>query len=169
MPVSDQGVSYDRYTLIPRNLIFLTRGGYVLLIKGASTKRLWANRYNGIGGHIEPGEDVLSSARRELKEETGLIPDDLWLCGTIMVDTGHNPGIGIYLFRGECSIGIPKNSVEGILEWLPVNEIQNHLLVEDLYTLLPKVLSLKKSDPPLSALYTYDEEDQLVIQFGEKG
>jgi len=75
MPVTDQGLNQDRYMLIPRTLIFLTRGDKILLIKGAANKRLWANLYNGIGGHIEPGEDILSAARRELKEETNLTSD----------------------------------------------------------------------------------------------
>ena len=72
MPSSDQGISTDRYMLIPRVLIFLTRGDTVLLLKGAPTKRLWANQYNGIGGHVERGEDVLSAARRELMEEVAI-------------------------------------------------------------------------------------------------
>ncbi|MDP3183744.1 MAG: NUDIX domain-containing protein, partial [Anaerolineales bacterium] len=67
MPASEQGVSRDRYMLIPRTLIFLRRGDSVLLIKGAPHKRLWANKYNGVGGHLERGEDVLSAARRELQ------------------------------------------------------------------------------------------------------
>jgi 8-oxo-dGTP diphosphatase len=166
MPKYDQGVSLDRYMLIPRTLIFLIRGDHILLIKGAPTKRLWANKYNGIGGHIEQGEDTLSAAKRELKEETGLIPDDLWLCGTISVDTGQNPGIGIYVFRGECSTDVLQESAEGKLEWLPINEIVNQPLVEDLFTLIPKVVSQKKSDPPFSAMYSYDAEDHLVIEFG---
>ena len=37
----------------------------VLLLRGAADKRLWANRYNGLGGHVEAGEDVLSAAKRE--------------------------------------------------------------------------------------------------------
>ncbi len=72
MPASDQGVHNDRYQVIPRSLIFVRRGEQVLLLKGAAHKRLWANLYNGIGGHIERGEDALSAARRELAEESGL-------------------------------------------------------------------------------------------------
>ncbi len=167
MPSSDQGISSDRYTLIPRTLIFLTRGDSVLLIKGAPDKRLWANLYNGIGGHIERGEDILSAARRELKEETSLEADDLWLCGTITIDTGDIPGIGVFVFRGESNHGDPKASSEGVIQWIPIKNVQNYPLVEDLYSLLPKVLLLTKHDPPLSILYSYDQRNQLSITFNE--
>ena len=166
MPASDQTVTRDRYSLIPRTLIFLTRGKRVLLLKGAPHKRLWAGRYNGIGGHIERGEDVFSSARRELLEETGLSACDLWLCGVVTVDTGQEIGIGIYVLRGECPSGELIPSREGTPEWVPIDEALTLPLVEDLYTLLPYLLAQTPEAPSFSAHYSYGSDGKMVISFG---
>ena len=165
MPASDQGVTHDRYTLIPRTLIFLTRGERVLLLIGAPHKRLWANRYNGIGGHIERGEDVLSSARRELEEETGLQAPDLWLCVVITVDSGQDIGIGIYVLKGECLSGEVRPSGEGQPEWVPFREVLTKPLVEDLFQLLPRVLEMQPGDLPFAAHSFYNDEGNLIVRF----
>lgn len=164
MPVSDQGVSRDRYMLIPRVLIFVTRGDAFLLLKGASSKRLWANRYNGLGGHVEPGEDILCAARRELYEEAGLIAD-LRLCGTLMVDTRENPGIGIFILAGECSMGEPRPSPEGTLHWMNVETIDGLPGVDDLPRLVRHIRGMKRESPPFSARSFYDESGCLQLEF----
>ena len=165
MPATDQGSPSGRYTLVPRTLIFLIRQDQVLLIKGAPTKRLWANRYNGLGGHIEQGEDVLTAAQRELYEETGLNAPDLRLCGVITIDTGQETGIGIYVLRGEIVHGELRPSAEGTLEWVNCQEILALPLVEDLPHLLPRVLAMQTSQAPFSAHYHYAEDGALIITF----
>lgn len=171
MPSSDQGITLDRYLLIPRTLIFLIKEDRILLIKGGADKRLWAGQYNGLGGHVERGEDILSAAHRELGEETGLEVQDLWLCGLITVDTGDNIGVGIYVLRGDLdamtsdfSDQLPATS-EGSLEWIQIDQMHSLPLVEDLNVLLPRVLQAHKNHPPFSALYWYDEQDRLMILF----
>ncbi len=177
MPASDQGADRHYYALIPRTLVFLTTRDHVLLLKGAAHKRLWPGLYNGIGGHVERGEDVLSAARRELLEETALSIQELWLCGIVTINPGANMGVGVFIFRGECD-SIPlasaadhqewqaRLSPEGTLEWVPRSELLSLPLVEDLPILLPRILAAQPGDPPFFASYSYDDTDHLVISFG---
>lgn len=165
MPQSDQGITKDRYSIIPRTAIFLRRGESYLLLKGAPTKRLWANKYNGLGGHVERGEDVRTAAMRELLEETGLSAD-LWLCGTLLVDAGEM-GVGLYIFSGESLEGDPQPSKEGLAEWVLFENIGEIPVVEDLPALLSKIQSMKRGDTPFSARSYYDDSGKLVVQFAD--
>ncbi len=167
----DQGVAVSRrrYQVIPRTLCFVTHGNEVLLLLGGANKRLWAGRYNGLGGHVEPGEDIYTSARREVREEAGLEVHDLRLRCVVHADAG-DPAAGIlfFVFTAVADENRVVPSEEGALEWWPVSALPVDRMVEDLPVLLPKVLAMGPADPPLFAAYSYDEEDRLVIRFAEQ-
>jgi len=166
MPVKDQGINLEKYMFIPRTLIFLTHADKILLIKGNPNKRLWANKYNGLGGHFEPKENIFMAARRELLEETGLRAN-LSLVGTVVIDSGSNPGIILFVFTGESEQMPTISTDEGRAEWIRFSDLPNIPLVEDLETLIPVVKASSKNGTVFSALYEYSEDGRLHISFDQ--
>lgn len=166
MPVENQVADSERYTLIPRVLVFaVSESGKVLLLKGAPDKKIWPNMWNGLGGHVERGESVLEAARRELFEESGLSAGVMQYCGQVLVDTGTKPGIIFFVFKAKKLEGVPKDSSEGHLCWFSQKEALGLALVEDLYTLLPMVMRQRMGAKPFWGLYRYDERGQLLMSF----
>ena len=167
MGQEEQGVvvSRHRYQAIPRALIFLRNGRDILLLKGAPNKRIWANLYNGVGGHVEVDEDILTAARRELREETGLAVTDLHLQALVNVDAG-DPAVSIliYVFTGWSDSRETISSHEGALHWVSIDQLDQLEMVEDLYWLLPKLLDRPAVAPPLFPHYSYDEQQKLQIR-----
>ena len=56
-------------------------------------------KFNGLGGKMKPGEDIVSCIGREILEEAGLVCEKTLLRGTINW-TGFGPNIGWDLFSG---------------------------------------------------------------------
>jgi 8-oxo-dGTP diphosphatase len=165
MPKSDQHVDTQRYSVIPRVLLFVFKGDQILLIKGASNKRIWAGKYNGIGGHVERGESVLEAATRELKEESGLEQIDLWLSAIVSVDVENSKGVCLFIFKGIYVDGQIEASKEGELEWVNINSIGSLPIVEDLPILMNCVIKHEKSTLVLFGRSFYDEQNRIITEF----
>jgi len=99
-------------------------------------------KYNGLGGKLERGEDVLTGMRREICEEAGLECESLALRGTISW-----PGFGKqgedwfgFIFRVDRWTGVPKkDNPEGTLEWVDVDRVMQLPLWEGDRYFLPLV------------------------------
>ncbi|QBD82426.1 8-oxo-dGTP diphosphatase [Ktedonosporobacter rubrisoli] len=79
-------------------------------------------KYNGLGGKLEPDEDIITGMRREIYEEAGIMAESMLLRGTISW-----PGFGKngadwfgFIFRIESWHGdVRTDNAEGTLEWVP--------------------------------------------------
>lgn len=164
MSLDGQRVDPARYSLVPRTLSFLIRNNQVLLLKLGADRAGWSGLYNGIGGHVEQGEDPLSAAEREVREESGLDLSDQRLCGVVTVDTGSSPGIALYVFVAEVPADLAHSAGAG-LEWVSLKQLIERPLVEDLPTLLPAALEAHAAGSVFSAAYRYAPSGELQISF----
>ena len=167
MSLAGQRLDPSRYTVVPRTISFLVRGDEVLLLRLGADRGEWAGRLNGLGGHIEPGEDVLSSARREIREEAGLSPGVLRLCGVVMIDVGP-PGIGLFVLVGTLpDDAMPRGGQEGHPGWIQLDRLEQMPLVEDLPALIPRALACFATRDVFLARYHYDQQGGLRISFAD--
>src|SRR5262249_46658391 len=83
-------------------------------------------KYNGLGGKLEPGEDVVACLRREVREECGLECEEVALRGTVSwpgLGRGGEDGFG-FVFRGDRFCGEPwAENEDGPLEWVEVGRL----------------------------------------------
>ena len=128
-------------------LISADKSQVLMIHRNKRPHDLHYGKFNGLGGRLEPGEDIVSGMRREIHEESGLIADRLTLRGTISW-----PGFGkdgedwfgfIFLienWHGELNGG----NHEGTLEWIPLNMLFTLPLWPSDHNFLPMVFD---SDP----------------------
>ncbi len=157
---------HSRYQLVPRTLIFIEKENEILTITKNRRNSFGFGKINGVGGHIERGEEPFEAARREIFEETGLEIDELQLAAILFIDIGENPGIQVFLFKGKFKNGELKESEEGHLKWVEMADLlQNKKIVKDLPILLNIIHQHQKDKPPAFVKYLYGENQELRIAY----
>lgn len=113
-------------------LCLISRGDQILLQN--RVKKDWQG-YALPGGHIEPGESVVDSVIREMKEETGLTIYAPKLCGIkqFPIDGGRYI---VFLFKADRFEGELISSDEGRMEWVNRRDVGGLPTVADLEVLL---------------------------------
>lgn len=131
------------YTPIVGTLAYVVRDGRVLMVhRNARPGDQHLGKYNGLGGKLEPDEDIITGIKRELREEAAIEATDLRLRGTISW-----PGFGPdgedwlgFVFVVDAFTGDPPAANdEGALHWVPVGDLLDLPLWEGDYTWLPLV------------------------------
>ena len=118
-------------------------GGRVLMIhRNARDDDLHLGKYNGLGGKLEPNEDVVEGMRREIREEAGIECLELSLRGTISwpgFGKGGEDWFG-FLFVVTRFSGTPlQRNPEGTLEWVNLEKVEGLPLWEGDRCFLPLV------------------------------
>ena len=107
--------------VIPFCLTYLRNDDEVLLIKKAEG-RSHEGEWIGLGGKVEPGEDPVSSAIREFREESSLVLADPKLRGTFIWIDEVKCGI-IHIVTGTECTGRLSESEEGELRWPLIKDL----------------------------------------------
>lgn len=128
--------------------------GYVLSRDGTQVLMVHRNarpddhqigKYNGLGGKVEPDEDVMTGMRREIMEEAGIGCIGMTLRGTISwpgFGRGGEDWLG-FVFRIERYSGEPwTENAEGSLEWVALSNLTGLPLWEGDRHFLPLVFDL---------------------------
>ena len=141
-------------------LCYIERDGQVLMlhrVKKAGDEN--AGKWVGIGGHLEADESPEECILREIREETGLAVTGLRLRGilTFILPAWGNELTFLYTAKTE-SDEVP-DCAEGVLKWVPAEQINTLPLWEGDRIFLPL---LRTRQDCFSLKLIYDREDRFL-------
>ena len=139
-------------------------GSYLMMHRVKKDQDENAGKWIGIGGHMKEDETPEECVRREIIEETGLTVDNLKLRGIL---TFILPAWGnelTFLYTASTKEEVSRECSEGILKWIPVDEVMGLPLWEGDRKFLPL---LKEEKDCFSMKLVYDEEGHLLHCYTE--
>lgn len=147
-------------------LCYIVRDGRVLLLRKAP--HLWGgDKWNAPGGKLQPGEDPVAGAVREVEEETGLHVSDLAPAGLLRFYFGQEeaPDWIVHVFRTGTVAGEARAGREGHLAWHPVEALPYDEMWEDDRHWLPLLLA----GHPFEGDFYFDREAQRLLRYTLNG
>lgn len=103
------------------NCIMVYNAGRKKLLFCRRIEEPYKGLYNLVGGKIEPGEDGLQAAYRELSEESGITKDDIVL-KHMMNFTYFNQNCIVEIYVGALNKEVELRTEKHPLLWMDVNE-----------------------------------------------
>ena len=141
-------------------LCYLKRGGCWLMLHRTKKKNDQnGGKWIGVGGKLEPGESPEDCAAREIREETGLIAEELHLRSVITFLSDEYEPERMYLFTTNRFHGDTIVCDEGDLAWIPVDDVMSLPTWEGDRLFLEKIRDSEEGYFSLKLRY---EGDQLV-------
>ncbi len=100
-------------------------GRYLMLHRVVKKNDVNKDKWIGVGGHFEKDESPEECLLREVREETGYTLTSYRFRGIVTFVSGDGVTEYMHLFTADSFTGTPTACDEGVLEWVPKDEIDN--------------------------------------------
>ena len=154
---------YTNYKTVLSVNVLIWCNGKVLLLKRSETKKVDPGIYSGVGGKVEPHEDIYSALLRETEEETGikeLKSVRLYSITQHPYPPTDSEWVNFY-FTAEIDEQISiENSNEGKFFWVNPNEVESLPMVTDLKIYIPMLAKNPKTF--ILGFFDHDNDGKLT-------
>ena len=122
--------SKSRFKVNVTTLMFVRRNRTVLLNRHREGSR-FSGYWNGVGGHLETGEDIHQAACREVAEEAGIEVRNSRLRLVLHESDCHGEGNLVFWFVADWSSGTLHPEPGAELRWVPLEKVSELKLLPD--------------------------------------